>query len=138
MTSIAIYQHQDDYETPTHGLVLASTARRPDAVSLDYLTAWCLGPKAIGDAVTEGPTGRLWRARIATQGTVLLCRSTAARDQWLEEEETAIATYDAADPVEELTVGFTSVGELVLIAQRPTGAAGAPELWIYSTNPYYA
>lgn len=136
MTGPVAYQHQADFETATHGLLEASTSRRPDAVSLDYLTAWSLGPAAVGD-LSEGAESRLWRARILEQGSILLTRSTLARDHWLDEEEEEIVAYSSTPPVEELTLGFTAAGDWVLIAERPSGAAGAPELWIASSNPYY-
>lgn len=128
------YQKQADFETPTHGVEDASTEVRPDAVSVDFLTAWTTGPYAIGDNETEGPESRLWRARVIDQGTVWLARSTLARDQW--EPEVAIVKYSASQPIEELAVGFTVWGDIVIIGQRPTGPGDTPELWIATSNPY--
>lgn len=128
------YEKQADFETGTQAVRDASTARRPDAISLDFLTAWTTGPAAIGDAETEGPESRLWRARVLIQGTIWLARSTLARDSW--EPEVAVVKYSGNDPIEELAVGFTMWGDLVIIAQRPTGPGGTPELWIASNNPY--
>lgn len=42
-------QFQADFDTPTDGNAGTSTSRRPDAVSLDYRTAFALGPAAIGE-----------------------------------------------------------------------------------------
>lgn len=136
MTTPLEYQFQEDFETPTFGVRDASTERRPDGISLDYLTAWSTGPAQVGDTVSEGPEGRLWRARIVTQGTILLCRSTAGRDAWLDLEEFAAVEYPASFPVEELTLAFTAGGDWILVAQRPTGGIGVPELWLASSNPF--
>lgn len=136
MTAIAVFERQADFETAGHGLLEASTTRRPDAVSLDYLTAWSLGPAAVAD-LSEGRESRLWRARILEQGEVLLVRSTVTRDAWIDEEEAAILVYPAELPVEELTLGFTAAGDWVVVAQRATGTGGDPEIWIASSNPYY-
>jgi hypothetical protein len=44
---------QGEFETAGHSTAGASTERRPDAISLDYLTAHTLGPAANED-ITSG------------------------------------------------------------------------------------
>lgn len=136
MSSPVAYEVQADFEVEGFGLLDASTLVRPDAVSLDYLTCWALGPVVVGDT-TFGPELRIWQARVVQQGTVLLMRSTIGRDAWDIESEREILVYDATFPILEMTLGFTAQGEWVIVAERPTGPEGASDLWIASSNPFY-
>lgn len=107
-----------------------SLDRRPDAVSWDGLTAFAQGPRALGDAAA-GASARAWRARVSG-GTVHLARASAAGTAW-EAETTLFSTTGA--PVEEVDVGFDQNANVVVCAQRATGAGGTPEVWLYWFNP---
>lgn len=124
------YQTQADFDTPTRQLVEAETARRPDAISPDYLTAFAMGPHVIGDPAF-GVDVRAWRVRVA--GTIIyLARADDAGNDW--EAESVLLTYDGA-LIEEVDIAFNQAGQLILACQRPTGPDGDPFLWYYSTNP---
>ena len=57
-----VREYQIDFETEGHQLDGLSTTRRPDAASLDYRTAFTMGPVALGDT-SEGLIEWTWRAR---------------------------------------------------------------------------
>src|SRR5690606_11429160 len=56
-----IRERLPEFATPTHEVVGASIFRRPDAISLDYLTAHTLGPIAVADT-SKGLVARIWKA----------------------------------------------------------------------------
>lgn len=123
----AIREFQEDFETPQHTVVHASTTRRPDAVSFDYLRAAALGPTAIAD-VTLGSAIRKWYVR-AFGNTVFIARANPTNTDW--EAEAVLFTYanSVADPINELDFAFTQAGTVVVCAERPTG------LWVYWFDP---
>ena len=110
----------------TGALAGLSATVRPDALVLDPLVAYALGPVAIGDG-SQGPTAWAWRVR-ATATQVLLARETVTRDGW--EPETVLFTYAGA-PILEVDVAFEQQGNVVVVAQRNTGAGGSPAVWLY-------
>jgi hypothetical protein len=132
---------QGEFETAGHSTAGASTERRPDAISLDYLTAHTLGPAANED-ITSGLVARVWRARHEATpggGRVLLARANAdvGEEVTAYEAEVELFTYAGAEIV-ELDVAFDQAGAPIVITERPTGAGGAPELWLYWYDPFAA
>lgn len=128
---MTLRQSREDFATAGHALEGGlSLERRPGAVSGDYLTAFAPGPRALGDA-SEGPAARAWRVRV-DGGTVRLARAPAAGSAW--EAESVLFTYTGA-PIEEVDVGFDQNANVLVSAQRATGAGGTPEVWLYWFNP---
>lgn len=119
-------QYESEFETPTYGLLRASTTRRPDAVSLDYLTALAEGPVDIGD-MSQGYNVRSWYVRV-DGALVWICRGNAANNTW--EPERPLFSY-APPLIEEMDFCFDSLGHPVIVAERPTGSMGAPEVWVF-------
>ena len=56
------FERKGDFEKPTFSLSGVSTDIRPDALSFDHLTAFSLGPIAIGDT-SKGVVFKPWRIR---------------------------------------------------------------------------
>ncbi len=108
---------QADFETASHGVLGASTVRRPDAISLDYLTAYAIGPIAIGD-LSQGYEARTWRARVDGADTYI-ARRNAADTAW--EAETLYWTTTAQYPFDEIDFCFDSNGNPVIVAERYSG-----------------
>ena len=121
---------QAEFDTPSHQLLRASIDRRPDAVSFDYLWSFAYGPVAISD-VSAGIRDRPWYVRCEGLD-VYIARANDANDGW--EAETLLFSYTGAAIV-ELDLAFEQAGRAVVVAERPTGTAGAPELWIYWFDP---
>jgi hypothetical protein len=128
-----IREYQVDFETESFHVDGTSTTRRPDGVSLDYLTAYSRGPKALGD-LSDGIYPWTWRVR-AEGLAVYLARENALRDGWLDEELLTICTGSA--PIDELDLAFTEEGTVVVVCERATGTAGAPQVHIYWWNPTF-
>jgi hypothetical protein len=128
-------QRQADFATPGHQTGEAlSLDRRPDALSWDYRTAFAPGPRAVGDA-GAGLLSRAWRATADDEGAVRLARANDAGNAW--EAETVLFAYAGA-PIVELGMAFEQNGRPVVCAERPTGAGGAPEVWLYWFKPVQA
>lgn len=120
-----------DFDTPTHAVLGTSIERRPDAISLDYLTAFTVGPIEEGD-VSQGATARVWRVRDDGEGDVLIAGALA--DSWGEER--VLFSYDhATAPILELDVAFEQNARAVVVAERETGAGGESEVWVYWFDP---
>ena len=98
----------------------ASITRRPDAISFDYLTAFTVGPIALGDT-SDGIVSWVWRVRCDAT-TVYAARENATRDGWLA--ETVVFVYGGS-AIDELDVCFDQNGQAVIVAER------ASTLWIY-------
>lgn len=125
-------QFQADFDTPTDGNSGTSTARRPDAVSVDYLLATSVGPSAVG--VAGLPQDYTWLASAREAGRVTLARRTEANNAW--EAAAELFTYTGAAIAEIFNaLAFDRDGRVVLAAERPTGTAGAAEVWLYKWNP---
>src|SRR5690606_19248084 len=76
-----IRERLPEFATPTHEVVGASIIRRPDAISLDYLTAHTLGPIAVADP-SKGLVARIWKAWTPDGFAVWLAGADgAARDR---------------------------------------------------------
>ena len=126
-------EFQADFESGTDSLNEASLDRRPDAISLTYLTSFTVGPDVQGDA-SVGVLRRTWKVR-DVGGTIKVARATDAGDGW--EAETDLFTYTGAAIV-ELDCAFEQAGRIVVVAERPTGAGGSAEIWIYWYDPSLA
>lgn len=123
----AIREFQEDFETPLHTVSHASTLRRPDAISLDYLQAAAPGPDQLAD-VSLGPTVRKWKIRCLGD-TVYIARANDDNTDWEPEDVLFTFTNAIADPILELDLAFTQAGSPVVCAERPTG------IWLYWFDP---
>ena len=108
---------------------LSSTAR-PGALTFDYRQAFTLGPETIGTADT-GILGWAWYVTV-DNGVVRYARSNAAYDGWDGENE--LFSYAGAY-ITEIDCAFEQNGRIVVVAERPTGAGGAAEVWLYWYKP---
>jgi hypothetical protein len=115
-----------EFETPTHQLLRASLDRRPDAVSFDYLWSFAYGPVGIAD-LSRGIRDRPWYVRCEGT-TVYYARANDGNTAW--EAEAVLFSYSGA-LITELDLAFEQAGRVVVCAERPTGTAGAPEIWLY-------
>lgn len=123
----SIREFEEDFETPQHTVSGASTTRRPDAVSFDYMRAAAPGPTALGD-VSLGPTVRKWKVRCLGD-TVYIARANPANTDWEAEAPLFTFTNAIADPIVELDFAFTQAGTAVVCAERPSG------LWLFWFDP---
>lgn len=98
--------------------------RRPDAIILDPLVAYAMGPVALGDP-SGGSQNRPWRVR-ATSTQVLLSRANDANDAW--EAETELFSY-SGDPIVEIDLAFEQAGRAFVCAER------SGEVWFYWFDP---
>jgi hypothetical protein len=111
----------------------SSKTRRPDAITFDYLTAFCPGPIANGDS-SGGAAAHAWRCRVENPsafdftGKVYISRANDARDAWGPEEE--IFTF-TGENILEVDIAFEQAGRPVICAERNTGVDGSPEVWLY-------
>lgn len=110
-----------------------STTRRPGALTFDYLTAFTLGPATIGSAL-GGATEHAWYVR-TEDNTVYYARSNVAYNGW--EAEQILFTFAGAE-ITELDTAFEQNGRIVVSAERPTGIAGAAQIWLYWYKPSLA
>lgn len=101
----------------------ASLIRRPDAVSFDYLTAYSIGPIAIGD-VTAGASARIWRA-VARDGTVYLTPANDANDGWGVE----VALFNYTGEASEIDLAFEQAARSVVSLEIDGN------IWIYWFDP---
>lgn len=119
-----------DFDTATHVLSAgASLTKRPDSISLDYLTAYSIGPIADGD-VSGGARARVWRVRavnneIANNGEVFLARANDSNDGW--DAEISLFTY--AGSVTEVDLAFEQAARPVVSLE----IAGA--IWLFWFDP---
>jgi hypothetical protein len=107
-----------------------SKTKRPDAVSLDYLTSHMMGPVALQDP-SEGVFAYAWRARLVGED-VLVSRE---EDEGWGNETVLLSIVDGLGAVRALDLGFTQSGDPVLAFERSTGPAGSSEIWIYFYDP---
>lgn len=126
------WEKQADFEPGGETLEGSSTTRRPDAISLDYLRAFTLGPEVVQDP-SEGVFDYVWYARVDNAaGEVYVARETDAGDGW--QAESLLFSF-SGDDLEEIDFAFDQNGNTVLVAERGTGSGGAPELWIRFFDP---
>jgi len=126
-------QLQLDFYTLSHSVEGASILRRPDAISLDYLTAHTLGPIAVADP-SRGLVARVWKAWTPDGFAVWLAGANGAGDAWTD-ERLLFEITDGGPPIVELDVAFEQNGQPVVCLERPTGTGGAPEVWIWFFDP---
>jgi hypothetical protein len=109
-----------------------SIDRRPDAFSSNYLFAHAWGPVQLSD-FSLGLYNRAWRVRVDnTTHTFYLARANDTNDAW--EAETVVFAFAGTD-VLEMDACFDQQGRVFVCAERPTGAAGASEIWAYYFDP---
>lgn len=115
-----------DFDTASHILsVGASLDKRPDAVSLDYLTAYSIGPLANGDA-SGGPRARIWRVRAVNDtvlgtGEILLARTNDAGTDW--EDDSVLFAY--VGEAAEVDLAFEQAARPVVCLEI------AGRVWLY-------
>lgn len=130
-------QFQEDFETGTQHNLGTSTTRRPDAVSVDYLTAFSMGPIGV-ENVSQGVEARRWKARATHDGVdngqVYLSRGNAANNTW--EDETLLFEYEGV-PIVEMDLAFTLEGSPVIVASRLSGTLAAEHVWQYWLDSIY-
>lgn len=114
-----------EFNTAQHRVTDASITRRPDAISLDYRTAYSLGPEAIG---TVAPDAReytvRWRVRADDANNVWIARESGGGFA----AETLLFAYTGA-LIEELDFAFDQNASPVVCAER------AGQLFIYFFDP---
>lgn len=108
-----------------------SSVRRPGALSLDYLTAWSIGPTALSDT-TQGLLHRVWKVRVDNaDGKVYLQRARepigTEPDGW--EPEFELFSFTITE-IEEVDLAFDQNGAPVVSAQRQGN-----QLWLYWFSP---
>jgi hypothetical protein len=124
-------QFQGQFNTISAVNTGTSVLRRPDAVSLDYLVAFTLGPVAVGD-VSQGPIAFIWRVRVDNSiNTVYVTR--AQGNTW--GPESVLFTF-SGEPIIELDTAFDQSGRVLVCAERATGGGNTSEIWIYWFNPF--
>lgn len=106
-----------------------SLTKRPDAISFDYLTAFCQGPVAIGD-VSQGVVDFVWRVR--TDGLNVWIARGSLVNTW--EAESLLFTT-TGEVIQEIDIAFEQAGRPVICAARNTGAGGSSEVWLYWFDP---
>jgi hypothetical protein len=123
-------QFTAEFETPLRQLVRAATNKRPDALSFDYQWAFCYGPESIGDS-SLGLFARVWYVRV--DGTdVKVAKSNDTFDGW--EAEATLFSF-AGVAIDEVDLAFDQSARPVVSAERKTGVADAPEVWLYYFDP---
>ncbi len=110
-----------------------SLERRPDAIAVDYLTAFSLGPIQLGD-FSAGPVNRAWKVR-ASGTTVFSSRLNDAQDGF--EDEQIVFTFSGIGAT-EIDVAFDQSAHILVCMERATGVGGSPEVWIYYYDPFVA
>ncbi len=119
-------EYQADFEQSGFSLSGTSTTRRPDAISLDYLTAFTLGPYAIGDVNTEGSYSRAWKARVAGN-LVYIAKANDTNTAWAAE---MLLFTNTGAAIREIDVAFEQLGRPVVCAEKADG-----HIWIYFYDP---
>jgi len=128
-----IRERQEEFDTPTHEVQGASILRRPDAISLDYLTAHTLGPIAVADP-SRGLVARVWKAWTPDGYEVRLAGANGAGNAWID-ERVLFTIDDGGPPILELDIAFEQNGQPVVCLERATGVGGASEVWIWFYDP---
>lgn len=135
-------ERQAEFQSGADEYAGTSSERRPDAISLDYLTAFCVGPEVEGDA-SLGLFRRAWRVQCRSEaggGAVYLSRSSVTIQETLDEvpgaweAETTVFTF-SGEMALEADLAFEQAGRPVVCLERPTGAGSASEVWLYWYDP---
>ena len=123
-------EFQADFQTGKETHVGTSTERRPDAISLDHLRAWSIGPVQRSDP-SEGLLRRVWRVRVDNAtGDVWLRRANANVNEpqsgW--RPESLLFSFTGA-PIDEVDLAFDQNGNAIVCAER------AGRVWLYWFSP---
>lgn len=110
-----------------------SLERRPDAISLDYLTCFTMGPINVGD-FSAGPVDRPWRIRCIGNNVF---RSRLNDDRTDFEDDQLLFSFAGVSPT-EIDAAFDQAARVLVCMERPSGQDGLPELWIYYYDPFAA
>ncbi len=119
-----------DFNTATHLKSGTSIEHRPDAISLDHLTAHTVGPEVVGSADTAYT--RAWQVR-ATATQVFIARASTLGGGY--DVEVLLFAYSGS-PIIEVDIAFEQAGRPVVVCDRATGAGGAKEVWLYWYDPF--
>lgn len=104
--------------------VNSSKERRPDTVSRDFLTAFCIGPIGISDT-SQGAVARAWRLRLVGNEVLL---AAAGETEWVDEIVWLVVPDGPA--VTEVDIAFTQSADPVVCLERADG-----NIWIYWYDP---
>ena len=133
-SDLELRQYQAELKSNTVDLDLGlSLDRRPDAISLDYLTAFTLGPVNIGD-FSLGAQERVWKIR-AQGGTVFSARQKNDRSDF--EGEVLLFSHSADTPT-EIDAAFDQNARVLVCMESPSGPGRQGELLIYYYDPFSA
>ena len=135
-TGLGIREYYNQFNTAGHRIVYGgSLDRRPDAFSLSHQVSTSIGPDQLGDGASA-PDERVWYARNQDNGdgtfSVFVARSTSGNVAW--DTEQFLFSYNAPGAT-EIDLSFEQAARAVVVAERPTGAGGASEVWIYWYDP---
>ncbi len=124
---VGTLEFQADFIGRLANLVEASLTKRPDAISLDYLTAFCLGPVAVADT-TLGVISHIWKCRVDnTLRKIYIARENDTKDGWNTETE-LLSFDDGSEIIDEVDIAFEQAARPVICAQRGTDS------WLYWFN----
>jgi hypothetical protein len=129
---------EDFYASGTYKVQGASIEVRPDAISLDYHTAYTYGPTEQGSS-DSGIVEKVWRASVKESnntGSIYLARQTDDGTNW--RNTASLFTYDATIPIDEIDLAFAADARAIISAQRKTGnpaILSGSEIWLYWFNP---
>lgn len=110
-----------------------SRDRRPDVVSRDYLTAFCIGPDTKQN-VDLGNAVRAWRVRVTGEQVFLARSNRSITDEpgvgsaWIDEE--LLHTLAAGNAVREVDLAFTQNGDPIVCFERSDS-----HIWLYWFDP---
>jgi hypothetical protein len=123
-------ERQADFESRNPVLTETSLVRRPDAIALDYLTAFSLGPVVNGDT-SEGVVSHVWKCKVDNNlKKVYIARENDSKTDWNNETELFSFDDDLAI-INEVDIAFEQAGRPVICAERETGVGGSKEVWLY-------
>ena len=108
-------------------LVNVSIVQRPDAICLDFRTAFTLGPIFRQDS-SQGNIARVWKCWVNELNEVWLQRANDADDGW---DAAELVFQFVGEAGVELDVAFDQNTNLVVSINRPTGVGGLQEVWLY-------
>ncbi len=108
-------------------LVEVSRIQRPDALCLDFRTAFTLGPLFRQDS-SQGNLARVWKCWVDSANKVWLQRANNTSDGWDAAEE--VFSFVGVAGV-EVDVAFDQNTNVVISVNRETGAGGVQEVWLY-------
>ena len=119
-------EFEAEFETETHTLGgEGTTDLRPDSVAMNRLTAFSIGPIAIGDA-SQGARSRVWYARVDNDlGKVFVARQSDAGTDW----DAEIELFSFIGVVDEMDMAFEQAGRPVVALQI------AGNIHLYWFNP---